>query len=200
MTDAGSGAPPIKKALRRTLRAARAAIPVEARAAAHDAIARHLDARLAAARVVASWAAMPGELDLARFVERFLARGGTVAWPVVEPGGLALATCPPSALVPGFKGILEPPADAPRVETVDAVLVPGLGFDLAGRRLGQGGGYYDGLLRRLRARPAAPPAIGVAYALQVVPRIPTEPYDEPVDELITEAGPVLGPLLIRPAP
>ena len=62
--------------------------------------------------------------------------------------------------------------------------MPGVTFDTKGGRLGFGGGYYD----RLLALPMAASAltIGLAYAFQVVPRLPAESWDKPVDILVTE--------------
>jgi len=65
--------------------------------------------------------------------------------------------------------------------------VPLIGFDRRGTRLGQGAGYYDRTLPLLRAaRPIT--AIGVGYAVQELPAIPTGPYDAPLDAILTEAG------------
>lgn len=191
-----------KDALRTRLRALRKALTPEARATAQEAIARQLDRRLADARVVAAYAATGSELDLATWVDGFVARGGTIAWPVVthDRAGLGFALCARTALVPGYRGIPEPPPDAPRLDlagaehVLDAVLVPGLGFDAAGHRLGQGGGFYDRLLTALRMRALADPSarmpaiIGVAFAAQLVAHIPSEPHDQAVDEVVTDAS------------
>lgn len=90
-------------------------------------------------------------------------------------------------LAPGVFGIPEP---LPRCETVphadiDWVLVPGLGFDRAGRRLGYGGGYYDRMLPTL---PARAPRVAAAYSIQVVDEVPSAPHDVEVDALVTERG------------
>jgi len=53
-----------------------------------------------------------------------------------------------------------------------------------GRRLGNGGGFYDGLLRSMTVRK---PAIALAFALQIVDEVPFDPsHDQPVDMIITE--------------
>jgi 5-formyltetrahydrofolate cyclo-ligase len=83
-------------------------------------------------------------------------------------------------------GICEPLADAPE-QAPEAVLVPLLGFDSAGFRLGYGGGYYDRSLAALRARGPVV-AIGIAFAGQEVEALPREPHDEALDAVVTERG------------
>lgn len=62
-----------------------------------------------------------------------------------------------------------------------ALLIPGVGFDLQGSRLGRGGGYYDRYLESYRGM-----KIGVCFECQVVERIYCEPHDQKMDVLITE--------------
>jgi 5-formyltetrahydrofolate cyclo-ligase len=69
----------------------------------------------------------------------------------------------------------------------DVLLVPLLGFDAEGWRLGYGGGYYDRSLQALRASGAAL-AVGFGYAAQEVERLPREPFDERLDWIVTELG------------
>jgi len=84
----------------------------------------------------------------------------------------------------GQWGIREPKPDAPEVEP-DILLVPLLAFDRAGYRLGYGAGYYDMTIHRLRAlKPVI--AVGIAFAAQEVPKIPTTPRDERLDLVLTE--------------
>lgn len=66
------------------------------------------------------------------------------------------------------------------------VLVPGLGFDVAGTRLGRGAGFYDRALAELRAE-CALVAVGLAFEAQIVPDLPADPWDQPVDFIATEA-------------
>jgi 5-formyltetrahydrofolate cyclo-ligase len=89
-------------------------------------------------------------------------------------------------LRPGRFGILEPPSGATGVELLpaDLVLVPGLAFDSEGRRLGRGGGHYDGTFP-----PAAGPAprlFGLAYEFQVVELVPHDSHDRRMDAIVTE--------------
>lgn len=82
-------------------------------------------------------------------------------------------------------GVLQPPADAPRVglETVDAVLLPALAYDRRGVRLGYGGGFYDRLLPEFRGL-----TVGVVWDALIVDELPSESHDLRVGFLATETG------------
>lgn len=82
-------------------------------------------------------------------------------------------------------GVLQPPANAPRVELirVDAIVLPGLAFDLRGVRLGYGGGFYDRLLPEFNG-----PTIGVVWAELLVPALPAEAHDCRVEWIATQGG------------
>ncbi|HSL73997.1 MAG TPA: 5-formyltetrahydrofolate cyclo-ligase [Ilumatobacteraceae bacterium] len=67
----------------------------------------------------------------------------------------------------------------------DVVVVPGLAFTADGRRLGQGGGWYD---RYLAQVPPGCVTVGVCFAGQLVDDLPTEPHDIAVDVVVTEQG------------
>jgi 5-formyltetrahydrofolate cyclo-ligase len=84
---------------------------------------------------------------------------------------------------------------------IDLVLVPGAAFDPRGNRLGYGMGYYDGFLRTLAERLgtsgwtepgliARPFAVALAFAVQVVDAVPTEPWDIRLPLILTENGAV----------
>jgi len=64
----------------------------------------------------------------------------------------------------------------------DIILVPGVGFDPQGNRLGYGKGYYDRLLERF---PQAT-TLALAYDLQIIEKIPTEDHDQMVQHILTE--------------
>ena len=86
----------------------------------------------------------------------------------------------------GYMGIYEPVEATARhagPEEADLVIMPGVGFDGKGRRLGYGGGYYDRLLEALR--PDAK-LIALAFEAQVVNEIPSEEHDKKVPKIITE--------------
>ena len=66
---------------------------------------------------------------------------------------------------------------------IDCILVPGLAFDKAGNRLGRGLGLYDRFLGKLAPGVAK---IGLAYAFQIVPAVPTEECDQRLDLVLTD--------------
>jgi 5-formyltetrahydrofolate cyclo-ligase len=73
---------------------------------------------------------------------------------------------------------------------MDVVLLPLVAFDRQGRRLGQGGGYYDATFafRMRRQHWKRPRLIGVAFSCQRVGQVPTDPHDVMLDAVVTEAG------------
>ncbi|CAH9051469.1 unnamed protein product [Cuscuta epithymum] len=78
-------------------------------------------------------------------------------------------------------------------QPVDLLLLPGLGFDKAGRRLGRGGGYYDTFLKKYQELVKEkmwkqPLKVALSYSVQILDTIPVTPDDVLVDALITPAG------------
>jgi 5-formyltetrahydrofolate cyclo-ligase len=88
---------------------------------------------------------------------------------------------PDDMLVPGPTRILQPDY-ATEAVIPDVVFTPLLGFDRALNRLGQGAGHYD---RALETLPDAL-KIGLAWSVQMVDRLPVEPWDIPLDIVVTE--------------
>jgi 5-formyltetrahydrofolate cyclo-ligase len=93
---------------------------------------------------------------------------------------------PDHDIEPGYRGIPEPRASCREMARTDIewVLVPGIAFDAAGRRLGYGGGFYDRLLPLLRA---AAPRIAGAFDVQIVDTVPAASHDVGVDCVVTES-------------
>ncbi|MBA3936594.1 MAG: 5-formyltetrahydrofolate cyclo-ligase [Planctomycetes bacterium] len=175
-----------KQALRARVRAARRAQPPALRAAETDATIAATTAFLTRgdAHVVASYMALPDELDLAALHRHLWNTGRPLLLPrVVGPGLLAWhVVTGPDGLVPGAYGIREPdPHHAPATELPDTaiVLVPGVAFARDGRRLGQGGGFYDRALAGRSVR-----AIGIGFTCQLVEDLPHGAHDRMMDALI----------------
>lgn len=88
-------------------------------------------------------------------------------------------------------GIIEPHArKLMNARWIDVMIMPLVGFDSKGRRLGMGGGYYDATLAYLRTRRRwrKPLLVGVAYACQELKEVPAEPWDVRLDMILTENG------------
>ncbi len=86
----------------------------------------------------------------------------------------------------GAFGILEPPADAPRLEAddVDLLLVPSVACDRQGYRLGYGGGFYDRLFSDMAWKHK--PTIGIVFSHLIVADLPTDPWDYPLRAVCTD--------------
>jgi 5-formyltetrahydrofolate cyclo-ligase len=136
---------------------------------------------------VALYAAIGAEVDPSAIAAAAVAAGKRVVYPRFETGSHALrfARSALGELVAGPLRTLEPPpaAEPVAVSEIDLVLVPGVGFDAAGRRLGRGRGHYDATLAGLSS---AAVRIGLAFEVQLVAEIPQEPHDEALDAVVTE--------------
>ncbi|NTV53342.1 MAG: 5-formyltetrahydrofolate cyclo-ligase [Candidatus Firestonebacteria bacterium] len=180
---------PDKAAWRKQLLTARKNFPSEQRLAADREITRLLLAlpEWQAARTVGCYLSLPDEVTTRAFFQAGLAGGKIMAAPVItrptEPMHFYQLTSDQN-LIPGPLGILQPPADRlVPPQAFDLFIVPGVGFDLQGYRLGYGGGFYDRYLTDFSAL-----TLGLAYAFQVVERFPTASHDCPVQMMISEKG------------
>ncbi|MEY2750362.1 MAG: hypothetical protein RLZZ550_333 [Verrucomicrobiota bacterium] len=180
----------LKARLRATLLAARRALTADQRRAAAAAATAGVLASAAwrAARVVALYQAYGAELDTAALRAAAHAAGKTIALPRVDAAGVSLRiVAADTPLVLSAQGVREPADDRPTLppDQPELIVVPGLGFDRRGGRLGHGGGHYDRLLARL---PAVCLRVGLAYDQQVLDAVPTEPHDLPMHALVTPTG------------
>ena len=178
-----------KATLRKAAHAARAALSPSEREEAAGNVARLFFAEIAYAPedVIAGYWRIRDELDCQSILVRLMDSGQRVVLPVVQgpeaPLDLRVWEADQPLYEAGF-GTLAPSDLAPRA-TPDLVLVPLLGFDAAGTRLGYGGGYYDRTLAALGKKPLL---VGLAFSAQEVAHIPREPHDMPLDAVVTEQG------------
>ena len=129
------------------------------------------------------------EADIRPLMTALHQRGHRLALPRVIARGAPLRFLrwhPGDRLEAGFGGIPEPAAGAEEIHP-EVLLVPLLGFDGTGLRLGYGGGFYDRTLAALR-RAGGVEAIGIAFSDQEVDSLPAGDHDERLDWVVTESG------------
>ena len=174
--------------LRRQIRAQLKALTAEERRQASIAACELLrrQAVWRTAKNILFYAAIPGEIDVAPLVEEALAEGKTAALPgfIAETGAYDAFVIRhlTDDCAPGKFAISEPKPGCVRLalNRLDLVLVPGVGFDATGHRLGRGQGYYDRLLANINAVKC-----GVAFDVQMVERLPAETHDIRMNCLLT---------------
>ena len=178
-----------RKGQRATLLAARQAVPAAVRAAWSASINEWLDAglgHLGHGVVLGLCWPFKAEFDARHFAARLRRRGVQTALPVVRGAGLGLefrVWSPGTALERGIYGIPFPRDSASVLP--DLLLVPPVGMDAQGFRLGYGGGYFD---RTLAARHPRPLCVAVGFEISRIPSIQPQAHDIGMDALVTERG------------
>jgi 5-formyltetrahydrofolate cyclo-ligase len=143
-----------------------------------------------AANTVMAFLSMSDEVQTKGLLKTALMSGKKVCIPLVgeQPGEMQAVELKDFAdLAPDKFGILTVAKEKARFvapETIDLVLIPGVAFDAAGRRLGMGAGYYDRFL--LKARQAV--WAGLCLACQLTETVPCAEYDLSVQYLATAEG------------
>lgn len=145
-----------------------------------------LDFVLALPGPIAGYWPLPGEIDPRPLLTDLALRGCTLCLPVVQGKAQALTFrdwVPGDPLSDGPFGTKHPIEEAPLCRPA-TFLLPLLGFDRTGSRLGYGGGYYD---RTLSDLPNVK-KIGMAFACQEEPNLPRQSHDVTMDALLCEQG------------
>ena len=186
-----------KDALRSTIRAARSARSERRRHEAAERFAEVLAGEpvVRAALCVAMYASRPGEPDTGALLTVLHGRGVRILLPVLGTGLQRdwAAYAGPDDLLQRAPGRPPEPGTehlgAAALAGADVVVAPAVAVDTDGRRLGQGGGWYDRALEH--ARPGAP-VIAMVYADEVFDAaerpLPTLPHDRFVDAVATPDG------------
>jgi 5-formyltetrahydrofolate cyclo-ligase len=181
-----------KVSLRKELLEKRDAIPPEVRNVKNRTIRERLLSldEIRNARTVFLFASFRSEVDTPGIIEHLLAEGKRIVLPVVDREHHRLLLYEIKGLdelTPGCMNIPEPSIRTDErlvsVNDVEAVVIPGAGFDAAGNRIGYGGGYYDILLSGLERHI---PIIAPAFEEQVAESVPSEPHDVRVDVIVTD--------------
>jgi len=144
----------------------------------------------AAAGRIGLYVAVAGEIPTRPVYEAARAAGKACLLPTVVAAAKPLEFLPLERwedLRAGRYGVPEPPVDGAgsALAPSDLVVIPGLAFDVEGRRLGTGAGYYD---RSFPPGAPAPLLVGFGFDLQRVERVPNAPHDRAMDALVTERG------------
>lgn len=178
-----------KQSLRHCLRDLRSSIPGIRREEASLQLYNDLIPKLKAYRSILSFASKPDEIDLWK-LNHHLSLENRLLLPKVVKEVLEIFAVEDIAKQLSLSpfSILEPmPEHCKRVswESIECILVPGLGFDTEKKRIGYGRGHYDRFLKVMKTIAPSVVTIGIGFKEQKVSlSIPLEPHDIPVDELL----------------
>lgn len=189
--------PTDKSDLRQNLRARRRALSADEQCqAAHRLAVNVTGTRLfLTSRRIACYLPNDGEIDTGPVIAHIRRLRKTCYLPVLSRlshDRLWFAEAgPKTKLVPNRFGIPEPVVksrDLVRAQELDLILMPLVGFDDRGNRLGMGGGFYDRSLEFLRHRKhwRKPHLLGIAYDFQRVNGLTADPWDVPLQGVITD--------------
>tara|TARA_R110000782_G_scaffold13611_12_gene40085 strand:+ start:863 stop:1522 length:660 start_codon:yes stop_codon:yes gene_type:complete len=177
-----------RKSMRQKIVEERLRLTPDKRRTIREAVEAHLQREfpeLSDAAIAFYWP-IKGEIDLRGLMGALSQGGADIALPVVATKNAPLefwSWNPDCEMTRGAGNIPIPRVRVPVMPTV--VLIPLLGFDSKGHRLGYGGGYYDRTLAAFRIRPLT---IGVGYNFSQLPSIHPQAHDMPLDAIVTESG------------
>ena len=142
---------------------------------------------LKSGQIISLYWAIRDELSTEPLLIQLMDEGHQVCLPVVKGRGEPLEFRlwhEGQPLAPSGFGTLAPPDGAP-VVVPDVMVLPMLGFDARGNRLGYGAGYYD---RTIASIDNPLDLVGYAFETQVVDDMPAEEHDQPLEMVVTEVG------------
>ncbi|WP_114416773.1 5-formyltetrahydrofolate cyclo-ligase [Marinospirillum perlucidum] len=191
---------PQRQQLRQQLRARRRALTPGQQAVAAQQLAHqlHQQSWFQASRRILVYLPNDGEIDPLPLVKLALTMNKEIYLPVLHP--LAPRLLWLVRWLPGSTpmeknrfGIPEPRLKGYGLErhrqippwAVDSVLLPLVGFDRQGGRLGMGGGFYDRTFDIRKSRPRQPRLIGLAHTCQEVDSLPVAAWDVPLQGIVT---------------
>lgn len=135
-------------------------------------------------KTICVYASTDKEVHTDEFINELIKQGKDVYLPKITDNTLTLHLVSSlETLSVGAFSIMEPSGDSATIhhEHIDVFIIPGLGFDTRGTRLGRGKGFYDRLLTNVPA-----PKIGLAFSHQIFPLLPRNDYDILMDVIVTE--------------
>lgn len=179
-----------KNELRKRARAVRNTVPASAiaeRSAKIQSRLEKLPQLQNAKKIALFWPIIArNEVDLRALSQNLRQQGASVAFPSIDPTSRVMTfryPTDPEKMDERGLGFQEPAYEDPEATELDVIVVPALGLDTSGNRLGYGAGYYDRTLPRF-----CPPAttIAVAFDFQLLVEVPTTEGDVPVDVVLTD--------------
>jgi 5-formyltetrahydrofolate cyclo-ligase len=141
--------------------------------------------------IILAYASLPTELSLDPLINHSLATQKTVCIPAVDWDSKTMQPVQIESLDNNLQigryDLRSPRIDCKPIpdDQITLALIPGLGFDPAGNRLGRGAGFYDRWIEARRRRDVPITLVGVCFDEQIVERIPTDPHDQRMDMVIT---------------
>jgi 5-formyltetrahydrofolate cyclo-ligase len=180
-----------KRQLRKELRQLRRGLSPRQQLRAGHALRDRLlfHSRFRNSRHIACYLPSDGEIDTRPLIHAGLAAGKQLYLPVIRGGQMQFHpyTRGTRLYLSGF-GLQEPRAGKCAIAglALDLVILPLVGFDRQGGRLGMGGGFYDRTFRLALKRTPRPFLLGVAHAVQELDRVPLEHWDRSLHAIATD--------------
>jgi 5-formyltetrahydrofolate cyclo-ligase len=175
-----------KAEIRTRLKQVRASMPASLRKAHSKLIHGHLAGlnEVISAKRVFIYVSFASEVDTHTIIRQFLEEGKSLAVPKIINTDHMVSVCFSSweDLSPDVMGIPTPTSSTPDSDPFDIVITPGVGFTIAGGRLGFGRGYYDKWLSANTVKTR----IALAFEAQLIDDLPKGADDIPVDIIVTE--------------
>ena len=181
----------LKRQLRNQLREQRRSLSPRAQNAAGNALRDRLlhNSHFLLSQNIACYFPGDGEIDTRPLIAASLDAGKRLYLPVISGGEMQFhAYHSGTRLIQNSYGLWQPPASEKSLEALDLdlVIVPLVGFDRSGGRLGMGGGYYDRAFQHASTRGDRPWLVGVAHSVQELEQVPLEQWDRKLHAIATD--------------
>ena len=178
----------IRRELRQNLAAMRDGLRQELSARACQSLLSLPQFRQAA--TVMAYIPLPDELDISPAIHAAWAQGKTVVMPRIiwDQHELKPIVTHDLAenLMAGRHGLREPAgSEELSLADIDLAIVPAVGFDRRGHRMGRGGGFYDRFLAQPQLRANT---VGITFSQQIVDELPSLSHDQAVQMIVTDSG------------
>lgn len=190
-----------KTTLRQQIQAKRRHMPAEARLQAAEQLSHHISqsAIFAESHNIACYFSCRDEINTDIIIKTIWQSGKNCFLPVIDPRRqhtlVFIPYHPNDTLIKNKYSIHEPVFSEHKIYSItqlDLIFMPLVAFDGKGHRLGSGGGYYDRTLTAFNERDesqgAKPLLIGLAYELQRLDFLPSDPWDIHLNGVVTEKG------------